>query len=92
LNGWVILTAVFLDSAGLLEEVFGADMTANQAQCAACGSISLLGELLVFGGTMGSVLRCPRCQEMIMRINSRPGSLWLDMQGISYLRQERSII
>jgi hypothetical protein len=92
LNGRVILTAAFLDATGLLEEVFGTDMTANESQCAACGSVSLLGELLVFGGTMGSVRSCLCCHEMMMRINSRPGSLWLDMQGISYLWQERSII
>jgi Family of unknown function (DUF6510) len=75
--------------AGLLQEVFGVEMTDNQAQCATCGAVSLIGELLVFGGTMGSVLRCPKCQEMMMRIVSRHNDLWLDMQGISYMRKER---
>ena len=75
--------------AGLLHEVFGAEMTTSQAQCAACGAVSRIGELLVFGGAMGSVLRCPRCQAMMMRIVSRDDALWLDMQGISFLRKDK---
>ena len=78
--------------AGLLQEVFGVEMTANQAQCASCGAVSQLGELLVFGRTMGSVLRCPKCQEMMMRIVSRSNDIWLDMQGISSLRKERVML
>ncbi len=70
--------------AGLLQEVFGSEMTVNQAKCSSCGNLSQIGELLVFGGAMGSVLRCPRCQSMMMRIVSRPDDMLLDMQGISY--------
>ncbi len=75
--------------AGLLHEVFGTEMTINQAKCASCGNVSQIGELLVFGGAMGSVLRCPSCQGMMMRIISRPDALWLDMQGVSYLKHEQ---
>jgi hypothetical protein len=75
--------------AGLLQEVFGAEMTANRAQCAHCGDVNMLGALLLFGGAMGSVLRCPGCEDVMMRLAVRRDSLWLDMQGISYLRLER---
>ena len=75
--------------AGLLQELFGTEMTNNQAKCASCGEVSMLGALLVFGGAMGRVLRCPRCEGIMMRIVARRGALWLDMRGISYLRLER---
>jgi hypothetical protein len=75
--------------AGLLEEVFGAEMTLNRAKCAHCGEVNMLGALLLFGGAMGSVLRCPGCEGMMMRLVARREALWLDMQGTSYLRLER---
>ncbi len=78
--------------AGLLQEVFGVEMTPSQAQCAACNTVNYVGELLVFGGTMGSVLRCPNCDNMMMRIVSQPEALWFSMAGISYLKQERTTI
>ncbi len=78
--------------AGPLQEVFGIEMTDSLAKCASCGSLSHLGELLVFGGAMGSVMCCPRCHEMMLRLVSRPGDLWLDMRGISYLRRERDTL
>lgn len=78
--------------AGLLQELFGTEMTANWARCDHCGEVSMLGALLLFGGAMGSVLRCPSCEGMMMRILARPNSLWLDMQGTSYLRLERPAI
>jgi hypothetical protein len=76
-------------AAGLLQEAFGTEMTANKVQCASCGKVSRVGALLVYGSCMGSVLRCPGCQGMMLRIASRHDALWLDMQGVTYLRQER---
>ncbi len=64
--------------AGLLQEVFGAEMTANRAQCAHCGDVNMLGALLLFGGAMGSVLRCPGCEDVMVRIVARGDALWLD--------------
>ena len=76
-------------AAGLLHEVFGSETTAAEARCAACGAVHPVGELLVYGGAMGSVLRCPDCEEMMLRIVSTDNSLWLDMRGASYLRRGR---
>lgn len=72
--------------AGLLQELFGAEMTTSRAQCAHCGKVSMLGAMLLFGGAMGNVLRCPWCEEVTMRILARNDDFWLDMQGISCLR------
>lgn len=74
--------------AGLLQELFGAEMTTNQAKCAHCGKVSMLGAMLLFGGDMGNVLRCPWCEGVTMRILARRDDFWLDMRGISYLRMK----
>jgi Zn finger protein HypA/HybF involved in hydrogenase expression len=76
-------------AAGLLREIFGVEMTLSEARCASCGVVSRLGELRVFGGAMGDIMRCPMCQNLMMRIMSGENALWLDMQGVSYLRKER---
>jgi hypothetical protein len=78
--------------AGLLQEVFGTEMTTNPAQCDHCGGVNMLGALLLFGGEMGSVMRCPVCEEMMMRIVARRETIWLDMQGMSWLRLERVVL
>jgi hypothetical protein len=78
--------------AGLLQEVFGAEMTGNPARCAHCGRLSKLGELLAFGLPLGTVLRCPACRQVVMRMVEQPDAVLLEMQGTSYLRFERDPI
>ncbi len=73
-------------AAGLLQEVFGSEMTANPARCAHCGNISMVGAMLAFGQEVGTVLRCPHCEGVVMRIVKRPGDILLDMRGISYMK------
>jgi hypothetical protein len=77
-------------AAGLLREVFGAEMTASRAKCASCHTVSQIGEMLVFGGAMGNIMRCPHCHGMMMRVMSSRNAVWLDMQGVSCLRKERN--
>lgn len=72
--------------AGLLRELFGMEMTTNSAECAQCGTESFLGATLAFGREMGTVLRCPGCGEVVMRIAERPDGILLDMRGVSLLR------
>lgn len=78
--------------AGLLQELFGAEMTTSRAQCAHCGKVSMLGAMLLFGGSMGNVLRCPWCEGVTMRIVARNDDFWLDMRGVSYLRLKKDAL
>ncbi len=71
--------------AGMLQGIFGTEMTVNPAECAHCGQVSPFGAMLAFGRTMGTVLRCPSCHGVMMRIAERPDGIWLDMQGMSYV-------
>jgi hypothetical protein len=77
-------------AAGTLQEVFGAEMTANPARCAHCGRVSMIGAMLAFGQQMGTVLRCPHCLEMVMRVMAGPDAVWLDLRGASHLRLLRA--
>ncbi len=77
-------------AAGLLGEVFTCEMTTTPARCAHCGTVSEMGALLLFGREMGMVLRCPTCQNVVMRVAERRDEVWLDMQGVSCIRLVRA--
>lgn len=85
-------TALMLDgnaAAGLLNEIFATEMTASPAECAACGARGELGSLLAFMHGTGVVLRCPACENVIMRIVQTPESIYLDLRGATFLRLPR---
>jgi hypothetical protein len=76
-------------AAGMLAEVFTHDMTSAQSTCANCGRVAPLGALMMYGGQIGTVLRCPACDSVEMRMVYVPeggGQYWMDMRGISSLR------
>jgi hypothetical protein len=75
--------------AGLLEEIFGAEMTVTPAECAHCGYEGAVGTLIVFARGPGTVLRCPACEEVMIRIVQTDDAVYLDMRGTAYLRLER---
>ena len=57
--------------AGLLHEVFAADMTRALRRCQSCGTESVLGAHRAYRGA-GTVLRCPACGDVGLRIASLP--------------------
>ena len=62
--------AIWLDGnaiAGLLVEVFGADMTDAERGCRTCGAHSALGEHRAYRGA-GVALRCPVCGDLALCI------------------------
>lgn len=72
--------------AGLLQEVFGVEMTTQPARCAHCGQTSPIGALQVYGQQMGKVLRCPHCEQVVMRLVERPDGVLFEMRGVQYMR------
>lgn len=74
---------------GLLYEIFGTEVTAAPARCAHCGRRSEVGAMLAFGREMGTVLFCPNCHGVMMRIVEIAGEYRIDMQGIAYFCLER---
>jgi hypothetical protein len=76
-------------AAGILSEVFTHDMTSVQTTCASCGRTGPMGSLMLYGGQVGVVLRCPTCDQVQMRmvhVPERGGQYWMDMRGMSSVR------
>jgi hypothetical protein len=68
-------------AAGILSEVFVADLTAARAKCAGCGVTRTIGTLLVYAHGMGTVVRCPGCDGVMLRLARTPTHVWLDATG-----------
>ncbi|HEY8132648.1 MAG TPA: DUF6510 family protein [Thermoanaerobaculia bacterium] len=73
-------------AAGLLREIFCRDVTTAQTECAACGSRQIIGAVPVYAISMGAVLRCPRCDAVLIRAARTSHAHWLEMTGVRYLR------
>jgi hypothetical protein len=73
-------------AATLLQQLFVCDVTLARAQCEACGSIEGVGALRPYAAPMGAVLRCTRCNGILMRAVHTPHGRWLEMRGTRYLR------
>jgi Family of unknown function (DUF6510) len=75
--------------AGLLEDIFALEMTASRTECAHCGREGDIGTLLAFTHAPGMVLRCPGCEQIMLRIAVTPEAIYLDARGSAYLRLAR---
>ena len=69
-------------AAGVLREVFAAEMTDSSCTCAGCGRSSAVGGLLLYGGAMGTVLRCPTCGAVVLRVTESPRRWTLEIRGL----------
>jgi hypothetical protein len=68
--------------AGLLQEVFGAEMTTATGTCAGCGAVGLVAELVVYVQAPGTVARCRSCESVLLVIVDARGIKCVDLQGI----------
>jgi hypothetical protein len=75
--------------AGVLRDIFVAEMTVSPTQCAGCGREGEMGTLLAFTQSPGIVLRCPACESVMVRIVETPDAIYLDARGAVYLRLQR---
>lgn len=72
--------------AGLLHELFDVEMTIAPVECAVCGRLGELGSLWAYAESPGYVMRCPGCQNIILRMTVTPDEVYLDARGAAYLR------
>ena len=75
--------------AGLLTALFGIDVTLVPATCAHCHTISMMGSVRAFVRAPGTVLRCPVCGKVMMRVVETPYSTLVEMRGIASIRLDR---
>ena len=85
------MSALMLDGnavAGLLQEVFVAEVTTAVGICDGCGASDAVGGVHVYRGA-GVVLRCPHCDNALMTIVSSDSSIWIDCRGLRTLEVTR---
>lgn len=76
-------------AAGLLAAAFGVEMTAIPGRCTHCGAIHVIGELRAYVRAPGTILRCPTCDGILLRIVETTEATYVDARGVAYLRFER---
>ena len=67
-------------AGGLLREVFAFDATTARITCAGCARVVPMGELRLYAIELGAILRCPSCDEAVVRIGRTSRGLWLDLR------------
>ena len=75
-------------AAGLLQEVFGQEMTAAAATCASCRTAAPIGESDLYPGGPGTVIRCRACTSVLIIITQIRGMHCVDLMGIRELDTE----
>lgn len=70
---------------GLLAEIFNVEMTAAEGTCGGCGAVNAVARVDVYVNAPGTVMRCPACGGVLMRIVHGRGRYWLDLSGIKRL-------
>ena len=74
---------------GLLREIFTVEMTDAVTTCAGCGAVNAVGRVDVYVHAPGTVVRCPSCESVLMRIVRGPGRYWVDLTGTRCLEFAR---
>lgn len=70
---------------GLLREIFAMEMTTAEGTCASCGAVHAVGQVVVYLNAPGAVVRCPSCDQVLMKIVQGRGKYWVDFTGIRCL-------
>ena len=71
-------------AAGFLREVFAMEVTTAVGTCEGCGSSDAVGAVHVYSAA-GTVLRCPHCDSVLMKIVSDGARIWIDVRGLRTL-------
>jgi Family of unknown function (DUF6510) len=77
------MTDLYLDGngvAGLLADIFGADVTAAARTCMSCGRRHELAAHRAYHGA-GVVLRCPTCDDAGLRVGTLPDRFVVELRG-----------
>lgn len=73
-------------AGGVLHAIFPFEMTTVVGVCAGCGTRAVLATVAVYKTGMGTILRCPSCDEVLIRVAEIEGHYMLDMRGVRVLR------
>ena len=73
-------------AAGELSEIFTLEATSATATCDGCGATGAVAEAHVYEAGMGTVLRCPDCDAVLLRLVHARGEIRMEMRGVRVLR------
>ena len=73
-------------AAGTLQAIFPFDMTRIQVTCTGCGTTNMIGAAAAYMHGMGTILRCPVCDTVLIRLVHAKGRYFLDMRGVRLLQ------
>jgi hypothetical protein len=71
-------------AAGILQQVFAAEVTTARGTCGGCGQVAALGAVVLYSGP-GMVLRCRQCDSVLVKVATDGERIWLDMRGVATL-------
>jgi hypothetical protein len=72
--------------AGLLQEVFVAEITAAQRVCDGCGERHPIGAHRAYSGA-GAVLRCPGCGAVAAAVTEMPDAVVVTLSGAWHINR-----
>lgn len=72
-------------ATGILQAIFPFEMTLAQVTCTGCGVTMMIGTTAAYMHGMGTVIRCPSCDNVLIRIAHAGGRYFLDMRGVRVL-------
>jgi len=72
-------------AAGLLQQIFAVEVTTATGTCDGCGAVAAVAELVVYSRGPGTVLRCPHCESVLMKVVTDGARFWVDVRGIRTL-------
>jgi hypothetical protein len=71
--------------AGLMLELFRAEMTTATGRCEHCGATAQLAEAVVYLQGPGTVARCRSCDSVLMVVVQARGVSCVDLRGLAAL-------
>ena len=72
---------------GPLDDVFAFEITTARCTCEGCGAVRDVGALRVYADAPGVVVRCPDCDDVVLRfMRDDNNRVWLDMRGVRVLQ------
>ena len=73
-------------AAGTLGEVFSFEVTTAEYACDGCGRAGMLGGAMVYEvRQLGTIVRCPSCENALIRLAHNRGRYLVDLRGTRYL-------
>ncbi len=80
-------------AAGILGEVFSFEVTTAEYACAGCGRTDRLGGAMVYEvRELGVIVRCPSCDNALIRLSYNRGRYFVDLRGARYLAASQLLV